>query len=726
MSNEISWEYYIDYNISATTGVFALFRNPIYLGADGLRRYRYSTYPQSPESTEIPLTMTRPIAKGIAAFFAGGYGPNINLYRSLKNKEYFDSVYLYKVYLRNVSKWVFLENTQSPNPKPVAEVDFAFLTQHLIDEKTHLTDSENYFLECFDENDLKTKAQIKEYLNGYIVWIEEKINPLKEVEQNKDAAIVNEKFGIASSPLIKAPILVSELSPIEYITAIEQILYFIFECFRDQSYPNHRPFLTSLSELLTSEKMEFRYLLHIDSDLLNFTYFKTLIRSLLVDSNTKFEGLKVVLKNCFEISKLNSNLYSKYLEIKSIEDYDAIYIEFGSTSGDIMFDCEPQQNKHYDTYYNFDFGALSKRIYTYLEMEVFYDVLEPNHSSGLKSDSNLSNFDQSTIFTSSHPSSVINPSLLDQYKPFEYIQVIENLLIFIKQKFEYQDKILWLSEQGTNPDSKREEFEYELEINSDLIDSLYFKRRCKEIYASNEFNREALKDVLNSTYFLAKTTFIFYNEKLLDKKFDCKNTISLRYDQINGVITNVLMSSDVTLHTNHSLSMFCNNIVANIQNIFYQGETVPLKGMLSGNESEVKDIPPILNDLSSKPISDKITMKPKKETLFNIWEMSKEHYDEIIRKLATNVHLPLDIPFVTCKDNLHYWNKSIKSSKSYLSGFIYTCLLKKWILDKHDSKEYKLIIKNTFNIDVDTTPYKGAHGKAKSHDNKYLEPFKAY
>lgn len=117
--------------------------------------------------------------------------------------------------------------------------------------------------------------------------------------------------------------------------------------------------------------------------------------------------------------------------------------------------------------------------------------------------------------------------------------------------------------------------------------------------------------------------------------------------------------------------------------------------------------------------------KPQPNTLREIWTKRPEHYSYIMSLLCNYPFVQLEIPFATEIEGVLTWNKSVENSKSYLSGFIYTCLLNKWILDKYTSSDYVQIIQNTFHIKVDSTPYKSAMAKAKLfEDDIYLLPFK--
>jgi len=135
------------------------------------------------------------------------------------------------------------------------------------------------------------------------------------------------------------------------------------------------------------------------------------------------------------------------------------------------------------------------------------------------------------------------------------------------------------------------------------------------------------------------------------------------------------------------------------------------------------------NKDGTKKISRSKKITKETRTLRDIWVFPQDHYDNILFKLSTDIYLKLELPFITQLEDKCIWNKSNYGSKSYLSCFIYTCLNNKWIPDTFTSREFVTIIKNTFNIKVDSTPYKSANANAKlakENNIKYLDPFKNY
>jgi hypothetical protein len=135
-------------------------------------------------------------------------------------------------------------------------------------------------------------------------------------------------------------------------------------------------------------------------------------------------------------------------------------------------------------------------------------------------------------------------------------------------------------------------------------------------------------------------------------------------------------------------------------------------------------------DVALEILSDKNTGSKKRIlnhwTLKNLWTKTDNHYDAVMQKLTSEIYPILDIPFATKTITGYSWNESIDSTKSYLSGFIYTCLLNKWINDKYKSPDYLRIIKNTFDISVDKTPYNSPYSTSQNPDNLYMIPFKDY
>ena len=132
----------------------------------------------------------------------------------------------------------------------------------------------------------------------------------------------------------------------------------------------------------------------------------------------------------------------------------------------------------------------------------------------------------------------------------------------------------------------------------------------------------------------------------------------------------------------------------------------------------------VLSPISTKSKTTNI-LKPKPELLIDIWELdkdgNKEYYNEVIEMLQKNF-LNIDNAFVSNINNNLYWNMiAKKGSKSYLAGFIHTCVKRKWIIDKYSAYEITEILKKTFNLEtLDPKPFRNISIFDKQ---LYINPF---
>jgi hypothetical protein len=244
-------------------------------------------------------------------------------------------------------------------------------------------------------------------------------------------------------------------------------------------------------------------------------------------------------------------------------------------------------------------------------------------------------------------------------------------------------------------------FRYTSNYNNFYKDELSFVD--PEIFCS-EFLLTHLNEEKN--YILKSEKFFYETENETDRIIKLKiQEYAAKYlhflqDKINRKSVDVLESITPTLTSDFSESNFKTD---------------------SYKDSELLKI----NNETNTPKKSKID----KQTLKEIWNGPIDEFDRVFLKLTTDIYQSFEIPFVTKSGELYYWNVSLTSSKSYLWGFIYTCIINKWILDQYKSPEYKIIIQNTFNISVDSTPYKAAYSLAilaNESNNKYLYPFKKY
>ncbi len=154
-------------------------------------------------------------------------------------------------------------------------------------------------------------------------------------------------------------------------------------------------------------------------------------------------------------------------------------------------------------------------------------------------------------------------------------------------------------------------------------------------------------------------------------------------------------------------------MINNLINVF------PYNSLHSENQAVTKSLP-VPRTQNKKPKIDS-------QTLLDIWIADKRYYHQIIEAVSSKSFLNISVPLISIADNgMLNWNKSNMKYKSYLAGFFYACLLHGFITDAYTGSDYVLLIKNTFGITVDSSPYKAAMGKAKTSsvgNSEFLSPF---
>jgi len=623
MENDFSWDYWIDYNECATTGNFYLFRNPIYLGADGNAYHRYTTTPLPPDSTETPLTMTLPVASGITAYFAGGFGSTMNLYDSLRLKANFDAVSLYEIYFKNVLKWKRIENSQSPAPKHQDEFIFNFLIKHIETEKKHLLDSSNYYLECYDENDHTIKTRIKDYVNGYIDWITKNYEDLLKVSKAKESKLKPDSIPSSILSENKSPILASELSPMQFIIAVEQILSFTYGCFRDQAFPKKRPGFIWLTEALSKKDIEYNYQIFIDPEFFNHSRFKSLVRGLFVDANIKTKALKKILHKCYNASKANHELFLKHLESKQFEDHYEIFLQFACTSGQINYFLDPPKNIEFQYFRNQDLAHFSTVIFNFLKEEIFTvkvdnaipslsdkkthpvvnnEVVTKSHSTHNNTNSETGNTIP-VITDDLHKSQAVNLSDLLHGSDIKFIDAIESILDAIHACFLYQaypdshDQIFRFLDvkKGQNIS-----FHYIIDNGNQIIDFQTVKEKIMSLLLRTDIDKSSLKVLLKKCHTLALSNIELYEKHIEHKKFYDSKTLFWQFDPKKLKIVhwgNMPESFNPVAFTNRKLVFYSACILDLLDELVYLKDPQPIIKQITPSEGiTTENIPPINND----------------------------------------------------------------------------------------------------------------------------------
>lgn len=265
----------------------------------------------------------------------------------------------------------------------------------------------------------------------------------------------------------------------------------------------------------------------------------------------------------------------------------------------------------------------------------------------------------------------------------------------------------------------------------DKIDNPFdVKKKCDFLYKENQSLYYLFKR-LNSRF---KDVNIEFNKETLDFLMLKNNVqkISLTRDNVKPIfklITEYIDKQKIDeskiddyakeLIQKFFLSIYCE--IANINSEICLNNANDLG--LHYTLEEVGDFL-VLSPISIKHKTN-IIIKPKPELLIDIWVLdkdgNKEYYYTVIERLQENF-FDFDSAFVSNINKSLHWNLiSKKGSKSYLAGFIHTCIKRKWILDIYSALDLTKILKKTFNLEtLDPKPFRNM---SIFNKDEYINPF---
>jgi hypothetical protein len=184
----VPWIDCIDSETADKSGVFNLYRNYCTENTRGEYIYEYAKISGTLKWDPL-LTEKTPIAKGVTAYFYISNNFEDSIFKHLSEKTSFSTQLIYENYFLKLFNAFFINYNSRPVPISWEEVMRIFLPKHLEDENIFIQESDNYYLDCLDETDRNIKAQIKEYVAGYLSWVNSQIvNTL--VEQPNSSYII--------------------------------------------------------------------------------------------------------------------------------------------------------------------------------------------------------------------------------------------------------------------------------------------------------------------------------------------------------------------------------------------------------------------------------------------------------------------------------------------------------------------------------------------------------
>lgn len=179
MKSKLLWTDFLDEKRMNLFGEFSLYRNYRDIHGNFLMYYYQRPRAGFVDATQVQdnkeeptwLWETTPIAIGITAFFVCDYNLSGCLKFFLKKDWDFKANDLYLKYFNNCIGQEYKKNDKLPNPDFHENVKKQFISNHLKEERIKLEESKKYFEECKDADDEKINNDIKEFVNGYFIWL---------------------------------------------------------------------------------------------------------------------------------------------------------------------------------------------------------------------------------------------------------------------------------------------------------------------------------------------------------------------------------------------------------------------------------------------------------------------------------------------------------------------------------------------------------------------------
>jgi hypothetical protein len=257
--NYATWTDIIDQDKYDTTGIALLYRNPkIEAEMPETTKYNSSNHIYSLDPGENCIFNQKPIAYGFTAYI--GHEEIISGYNSLRSNRKSQILgYQTLDYYRNYSKKLFekysREDRKKPRPKSDLRLQIDYYNELLIDELKLLEDSERFYSESQNEDDHTEKEQLREFVDAFLDWIDNKLAELNPNENNLK--------GLGGLSEIEAKYILKELKG-EYIHSKTKPEYFV-AIFQNRSlpdgwkrveWPGKKAVLFSLMDQIFSTKVE--------------------------------------------------------------------------------------------------------------------------------------------------------------------------------------------------------------------------------------------------------------------------------------------------------------------------------------------------------------------------------------------------------------------------------------------------------------------------------------
>lgn len=182
-----TWTDIIDQDKYDLTGVAILYRNPQIKPSFDSTKYDSTNHIYSLDPGKNYIFDQKPVAYGFTAYI--GHEEIKSGYNSLRSNRRTGKLgYETLAYYRNYSIKLFekysISDKKKARPKSDKRLQIDFYSELLIDEQKHLEASELFYSESQNEIDRIEKENLREYVNAFIDWLENKLFELNPDENN--------------------------------------------------------------------------------------------------------------------------------------------------------------------------------------------------------------------------------------------------------------------------------------------------------------------------------------------------------------------------------------------------------------------------------------------------------------------------------------------------------------------------------------------------------------
>lgn len=180
-----NWKDIIDQEKYSLTGIAALYRNPQFNELADSSKYDSANFVYSLDPGENYLFNQKPVAYGFTAYIGHEEiksGENSLRSNRKNDKLGFKSIDYYHNYSAKLLEIYSINDKKKARPKSDKKLQIDFYTELLSTEHKLYEESEKFYSESQNEVDHTEKANLREYVDAFFEWIEDKLIDLNPNE----------------------------------------------------------------------------------------------------------------------------------------------------------------------------------------------------------------------------------------------------------------------------------------------------------------------------------------------------------------------------------------------------------------------------------------------------------------------------------------------------------------------------------------------------------------